>query len=98
MTTQFTQQEAIEAILNATKDGDLPLEDRLVLLCEAARDHPQVSGGRLLPARLRAAIFPVAAPRTAPEGHRGRSLYARWPLLLPRGKPTGAARGRNTVG
>jgi hypothetical protein len=39
MTTQFTQQEAIEAILNATKDGDLPLEDRLVLLCEIVKEQ-----------------------------------------------------------
>ena len=39
MTAQFTQQEAIEAILNATKDGDLPLEDRLVLLCEIVKEQ-----------------------------------------------------------
>lgn len=37
--TKFTQQEAIAAILNATKDGELSLEDRVGLLGGIVREQ-----------------------------------------------------------
>ena len=37
--TKFTQQEAVAAILNAVKDGGLPIEDRLILLCGIVREQ-----------------------------------------------------------
>jgi len=37
--TKFTQQEAIEAILNATKDGGLALEDRVILMGGIIREQ-----------------------------------------------------------
>lgn len=68
---KFTQQEAIEVILHATKDGGLPLEDRVVLLCGVVREQQdQIAQEQQANAALAGAL----------HGFRGLVCKAAWAL------------------